>query len=72
MTDLDFIMDTPRCAVCKMPVESFYSTTNEGFLLLVAHCHGEDDIVKLPLEELSDILSNDATITIGEAFNEFC
>ena len=60
--------DWPRCAVCRMPVENFWVVDTSDSIILVAACHGKEQIINVLNETLASMLGS--YINFGRAFEE--
>lgn len=58
----------PTCAVCKKPVDLFWSIRNPGCddLVYIAKCHGQAEQVTITY--VDQVTMADKTITLTEAF----
>lgn len=61
-------LDWPRCGQCSMPVEKFWIVDTDSSIILVAVCHGKEQLVTVPNESLASMVGS--YIDIGHAFEE--
>lgn len=58
--------DWPRCAKCHLPVEDFRVSDTGDSLIVVASCHGDEQVVTIPDDLWDSVIGRD--FSIGPVF----
>lgn len=60
-------VDWPRCARCRMPVESFRAIDTGDSISFVTECHGETELATIPDDVWDTVMGTH--VNLGQAFN---